>query len=286
MNVFLRAKIRIMNSGFVADAVSALDTEGFIKLEQRLTSKDVCKYLSLLNLHYAEFTSKYGTPIATAKTDILYNLQNKNKNFLDLMDDPLIEEILMAKLNDPFFRQIPNGHPNYILNQFTARSSNETLDLHIDAGMPSQDKEANMMQLAFVLEPFRAESGCTWVVPKSHRSGRYPDQERSAHGLVPIEANSGDVLIWDSRLWHGAGENNTGRTRWAIIATVSRWWIKQSFDMTRSIPEEFYRALSDKHKALIGFCTIPPRDEHERIGRNCGYSDLKDRPSANFDDKD
>lgn len=206
------------------------------------------------------------------EADWILNLQNKDKAFIDLLDLPIAITLMMRLLNDPHFRSLPATDPNYILGQFVARSSIRELELHIDAGMPQPGRETTMMQMSFVLEDTNTENGCTHVVPGSHLLGEYSD--RSYKNPVPIPAKAGDLLIWDARIWHGSKKNETHKTRWCIIATFQRWWVKQSFDMPRALPESVYVELSNKQKALIGYCTIPPVDEKERRTRAIKYSDL------------
>jgi ectoine hydroxylase-related dioxygenase (phytanoyl-CoA dioxygenase family) len=178
-------------------------------------------------------------------------------------------------LNDPFFRHLPPDDPNYILGQFVARSSVKPLQLHIDAGMPQLGPATTMVQLGFVLEDMDEKNGCTMVVPGSHLLGEYSDRE--LEHLHPIPARSGDILVWDARVWHGSGSNTAEGTRWNIVATFQRWWVKQSFDIPRALPQEIFDELTDQQKALLGFCTIPPLDENERRTRARPYSDLPSR---------
>ena len=179
----------------------------------------------------------------------------------------------MAKLNDPYYRFLPPDTPNYILNYYNARSSGLALDLHIDSQVPNPGEFTWAMQVVFMLDDMNEENGCTVVVPGSHLSGRYTDREFM--NVKHLNAKAGDLVIWDSRLWHGTTENKTGAARWALIATMTQWWVKQSMDITRSLPEDIYQKLSNEQKALLGFCSIPPVDDKIRINTKCGYDFLK-----------
>lgn len=200
------------------------------------------------------------------------NLQNKDKSFIDLLDLPIVVSLMKTMLNDPYFRHLPPEDPNYILGQFVARSSVKPLQLHIDAGMPQPGPNTTMVQLGFVLEDMDESNGCTLIVPGSHLLGEYSDRDLLHHH--PIPAKAGDIVVWDARVWHGSGANNTDGTRWNIVATFQRWWVKQSFDMPRALPQKIFDQLSNQQKALLGFCTIPPLDESERRTRARPYSDL------------
>lgn len=252
-----------------------LDVYGYTVVPQFVDSKTLEKLRSLTNHHY-EASSKddyLGRPDRDADDKLVYNLQNKDKFFLDVLVDPFVRQLLMVKLNDPFYRFLPADVPNYILGYYNARTSGKSLDLHIDSYIPNQGDHTWVMQVVFVLDDMNEENGCTQVVPGSHLSGRYTDRDMA--NLKPLIAKAGDVVFWDSRLWHGTAANKSGVSRWALIATVTQWWIKQSMDMPRGMSDEIYQQLSDEQKSLLGFCSIPPIDESSRINTKCGYDFLK-----------
>jgi ectoine hydroxylase-related dioxygenase (phytanoyl-CoA dioxygenase family) len=181
-----------------------------------------------------------------------------------------VERILTQFLNDRWFTQIPAGAPNYILRSFLARSSNHQMPMHIDSFIPSSGRNFFMMQCALLLEDSNESNGCTVLVPGSHRSDEYAPQESFATA-VPMAAKAGDLMFWDSRLWHGARANVSDGTRWAMIATFGRWWIKQAFDIPGSLPQAIYQELSDSEKAVLGFCSVPYHDETTGIDMKRGY---------------
>ena len=45
---------------------------------------------------------------------LVYNLQNKSKIFIDLLDAYLINKLATEKLNDKYYGYIPETEPNYI----------------------------------------------------------------------------------------------------------------------------------------------------------------------------
>ena len=176
-------------------------------------------------------------------------------------------------LNDRWFKQIPQDQPNYTLRSFIARSSNNLLPMHIDSFLPYEGPHVFIMQYSIILQDQNTENGCTVVVPRSHLVGEYATQE-SFNDAVPIESEAGDVVIWDSRLWHGTRENSTEDMRWAIIATWCRWWLKQHWNIPQNLPQEIYSQLSDSQKAVLGYCTISPNDEAHGIDLKRGYDSL------------
>lgn len=252
-----------------------LNVYGYAQVSQCLSPDTVRNVLELAEKHYSstQGVEYRGVPLRDKNDKILYNLQNKDKYFVDLISGGFIADICKEKLNDPYYRFLPETEGNYILSYYNARSSGQPLDLHIDAYIPAPGDRTWAMQVMFVLEDMGKENGCTVVVPGSHQSGKYTDRGLAA--TVPITAHAGDVVIWDSRLWHGTLANTSGRSRWALIATFTSWWVKQTMDITRSLPDEIYKRLTNQQKAILGFCSIPPKNEEERINTKTGYESLK-----------
>ena len=100
--------------------------------------------------------------------------------------------------------------------------------------------------------------------------------------LTPIIANAGDVIVWDSRLWHGSKKNIVKSSRWSLIATLGMWFLKPSMDIPKSIPQEIYKQLTDEQKSVMGCCSIPPINEFDRNNTKCGYDYLKDNVKDYF----
>ena len=73
---------------------------------------------------------------------------------------------------------------------------------------------------------------------------------------------------------HGAAENRGPGTRWALIATYCRWWVKQMFDIPGTLPPAFFADLTPPQKAVLGYCSIPHRTEADGVDMKRGYADL------------
>ena len=214
-----------------------------------------------------------GLPKRDSKDLRIYNLPEKDKYFIDLITDLQIEKILKPLINDPYYRFLPRNVPNYIVGSSTARSSGYALDLHIDSMFPFSGKWPISILLLFVLEEMNEKNGATIVVPGSHMSSSYTD--RSLKDRKVICAKPGDLVLIDSRTWHGTLENKTNKTRWLINSLITQWWLKQQVDIPHTIPKSIFKKLSNKQKQILGYCSIPPKSELDRINTKCGYDILK-----------
>jgi ectoine hydroxylase-related dioxygenase (phytanoyl-CoA dioxygenase family) len=269
----------IKNSSFISriikKKIKEIEKNGYCRINNFLSKKITKKLLSSVEKNYFKNKKiKYvGVPSRDVEDKILYNLQNKDYNFIKVLSDKRIIKIAKYFLDDPYYRFLSDDKPNYILNYFNARSSGKKLDLHIDSWIPYMGKKTHMMQFVFLLEDSTDTNGCTVVVRGSHTSGKYTD--RNSKKIINLTGAAGDLIIWDSRLWHGTLENFDKISRWAIVTTLSSWWIKQAMDMPRSLPKKIYKKCSNFQKQLIGYCSVPPEDELRRINTKCGYEVLK-----------
>jgi ectoine hydroxylase-related dioxygenase (phytanoyl-CoA dioxygenase family) len=256
-----------------AECIAAIERDGYCYVPQVFTSEEVSKALELVRNWFDKTVSAQSSrmPFLNRDQPMVYNLQSKDIFFIRLvLDCKLIESILVHFLNDRWFSAIPADAPNYILRSFLARSSNHQMPLHIDSFVPYTGSHISIMQCSIVLEDQTEENGCTVLIPGSHLSGEYCRQE-AFQTARPIQARAGDLVFWDSRIWHGARANESGGTRWAVIATFCRWWIKQAFDIPGNLPQEMYDALTDRERAVLGYCSVPYDDEFNGIDMKRGY---------------
>jgi ectoine hydroxylase-related dioxygenase (phytanoyl-CoA dioxygenase family) len=247
--------------------------EGYCIIPQVFNPEQINHLLTLIKSTYEKTKDEISqdTPYLNTNQPNVYNLQNKDLTFINtLFGIEEVEKILIDCLNDKWYKQIPQDQPNYILRSFGARSSNSALPLHIDSFIPYKGDETIAMQVVIVLEDMTVENGCTIAIPGSHQTGEYADN-KVYDQAIPLTLKAGDIAIWDSRLWHGTTDNKTEGTRWAIIATFTRWWIKQHFELTESLPEEIYNQLSPKYKSILGYCSKPWKNEYEGIEIKKGY---------------
>lgn len=107
---------------------------------------------------------------------------------------------------------------------------NATNASHIPAPYP--DAVLHLSTI-WMLTPFTAETGGTFVVPGSHHWPRNPaagdmpeiDQDAPYPTECQIEGAAGSVLVYDSRLWHAVASNRSASDRVALIVRYAPWWL-------------------------------------------------------------
>lgn len=257
----------------------SISEDGFCIVKDYLTQSFTSELASIVENAYQKHlkTGKnyQGVPERDKYDKIVYNAYNLDIRFIKLLSSEPVMNIGKFFLNDEHYRFLDSDKPNFTLNYYNARSSGNELDLHIDSGVPYIGEFVTTMQFVFLLEDSTEHNGCTVVVPQSHQSGKYTDRSLDIRSLTKLEGKKGDLVIWDSRLWHGTLENVSKVSRWGLIATFGRWWIKPRMDIVRSLDNKIYEQCSDVEKQILGFCSIPPKDPTERVNTKCGYDFLK-----------
>jgi hypothetical protein len=239
---------------------------GFTVLRNAVSKDEVSEILNFIrNFEYApdELMSikKFGMRLNNY-ADNVYNVVTKRPDYLNYFIEGLVGDVLRHFLNDEYYKSIPAELPNYIIRSMLARSSKEEMPYHIDSFIPYGGDYVSVMQASIFLEKSDRLRGCTTVIPRSHLSAKYAPQEQAAPEYVECEA--GDVAIWDSRLWHATARNQTDNTRWALIGTFCRWYIKQGFDYPKAISDEIFKNLSVQSKIVLGYASTVPFNEFEK----------------------
>ena len=120
----------------------------------------------------------------------------------------------------------------------------------------------------WMLSPFSAENGGTWVVPRSHLDVRNPrshmdprnppemhdgiDPSAPIPGEIQLQGPAGSVLLVDSRIWHSTASNPSISPRVTMLTRYSPWWISLEFGgRNRSIvPRDVFEKFPDTVKDL------------------------------------
>ncbi|ORY64913.1 uncharacterized protein BCR38DRAFT_431318 [Pseudomassariella vexata] len=180
----------------------------------------------------------------------IWTLINKGDEFLDLLNHPLIDDIVPWFLGDHALIH------SYSAN--IARPGNEPMQLHTDqiAIQPPIRDMAFGLNIMWYLEDVTNRNGGTRVFPSSHLGQVAPDDLFTVDGTVAAEGPSGTALVFESRLWHATGPNREEKgERPVILIFFMRSFIRQQENNFLSLRKDVEARLSDRHKRLLGFCT-------------------------------
>jgi len=107
----------------------------------------------------------------------------------------------------------------------------------------------------FCIDPFRPETGATTVIPASHRMEAFPSNEVAAELDTAVTAEPGSFIVFDSMLFHRAGENRSGRPRRAVNHVFSTPIIAQQISLPNALQGRY--ADDPALARLLGYGVSP-----------------------------
>lgn len=234
----------------MAPQLEQLDRDGYLIIEdffsgslrRDLVDRVEALYESEGDAAGSEFRGEPGTRR-------LANLAAKGEIFREVFANPEILALI--------------GHilkPRFKLSSLNARSANPHEQghqpLHVDQGLLPDEAGAVVANVVWMLDDFTAENGAMRAVPRTHLSGRRP-QEALADANAPhpdevlVTGKAGTVCIMNAHLWHGGTANRTERPRRAIHSFYCRFDVAQQQYQKRLIPAAVQDSMPQPLRALL-----------------------------------
>lgn len=177
---------------------------------------------------------------------MVMNLMFRHRLFVEFLNDTRLREFAEPIIGT-----------NAILYSFTSSSmppseSNFSRRIHVDSPRFIPEYPTN---LGFVipLTDFTSMNGGTEVLPFSHLREEMPSPAEFSSNLISIEARAGQALLFNARLWHSGGLNQTNSPRHALTVNMCRSFMRQHFDFCRMVNEVFEEFASPEAYSLIGW---------------------------------
>lgn len=108
------------------------------------------------------------------------------------------------------------------------------------------------------IDEFTAGNGATIVVPGTHQSSSPWPEEVLARDAVAAECGAGSMIVFDSTLWHAAGQNSTAQDRCAVNQQFTRSYFKQQMDYVRCLGAQRILSRQERTQQLLGWYTRIP----------------------------
>jgi ectoine hydroxylase-related dioxygenase (phytanoyl-CoA dioxygenase family) len=191
---------------------------------------------------------------------VALNVFNDDFAYIKLLEK-LLELGIIKDLENNFFKT------KFILNSISAldnkpNSPNFSAIVHRDIKFFSKDLPI-MLNGLVLLDDFTIENGATMLLPNSHKIEEKPTDFSFIADCIRAVGKKGDILLFNSNIWHCSAPNNTNESRRAIPMTFSKSCIKQMFDYTKTIEEDNNYNFSEEMKQLLGFYSRVPSSLYE-----------------------
>jgi ectoine hydroxylase-related dioxygenase (phytanoyl-CoA dioxygenase family) len=186
-------------------------------------------------------------------------------HFLRFLEIPELLAVVDATVSETAIMHLQNG---FILPSFEGSSGAPKVfqnTYHRDFPRYLNGYMASL-NVFFAIDEFRADNGSTWVVPGTHQKDAAPTPGFCEAHAVPATCAAGSMIVFDSTLWHAAGQNVSGEDRLAINHQFTRSFIKQQIDYVRAMDEAQLLALPARSQQLLGYYTrvVTSLDEYYR----------------------
>jgi Phytanoyl-CoA dioxygenase (PhyH) len=195
----------------------------------------------------------------TGSTDHYKNVFNRDPFWLSFLDRDGVIDVAEAALGDDC----------HIIGETAWRShpSHHGVRLHLDY-LPMEWPEPGvhdgvrvpmfLCTAHFYLSPQTLDLCPTYVVPGSHRAGRYPGREDlhwNGRLPQPVLCAAGDVLFFRSDLWHSGSDNRTpDQSRYLLQVHYGRREMAQHFApfLEWRFNPEVIAACTQRQRRLLG----------------------------------
>ena len=222
----------------------ALQPDQVAKLRERLVDQAAAE----ASAGIAEFDGLTGSD--NPPNQRVWNLVNKGQVFIDLLNHPLIDEFAPAVLGDHFIIS------SYIAN--IAGLGGERQYLHTDqiGAQPAILDFPLGMNILWFLDDVTETNGGTRVYPGSHLPGIGPVNPFSSDGTTAVAGPAGTALIFETRLWHGTGANETTKRRHVLATLFFRSWVRQQVNPFVSTHPDVLAKFDERLLIMHGYrCT-------------------------------
>lgn len=141
-----------------------------------------------------------------------------------------------------------------------ARPGAESMALHSDQSivLPVPWLDIWAVNMVWCLTRTTKENGATLYIPGSNKWTTWDDvPDNAPELLVPFEADAGDIVAIDGRLWHTSGSNDTKNEDRAILfAYYSAPHMRLLTNWSAKLPKELQETLGQQMKELLGLSHI------------------------------
>ena len=243
-----------------ADEKRTLDEDGYLRLENLMTSEEVAAYVHRLDALARIEGEDAGKEVHQEQGTIrLSNLIDKDPIFEKCMTSPRLLAAVRHVLGDEFKFSS--------LNSRAALPGHGRQGLHADWGGAVAPGNYFVCNSIWLLTDFTRQNGATRVVPGSHRCGKtaadvmsdttsdHPDQ-------VQLIGEAGTVVVFNSHLWHGGMKNETESPRRAMHSYFCRRDQRQQLDQRKWLRKETLARLSLESKVILDVADIDERSEN------------------------
>jgi len=260
-------KLDCTQAGWVGNALQALRFEGCCVVEGVLSDGFLATTREAMYRVRAQIVDEVGEERLrrAGELGVLRLMIKFDAHFARLLELSQVLDIVDATVGETAILHLQNGFilPTFASTGGTPKVFQNTFHRDFPRHLNGYVASVNVF---FAIDEFREDNGATWVIPGSHQQPAIPDDAYCKAHAQPATCSAGSMLLFDSTLWHAAGQNTSGADRLAINHQFTRSYIKQQIDYVRAVGEPAVRRLPERTQQLLGYYTrvVTSLDEYYR----------------------
>lgn len=182
---------------------------------------------------------------------VLRNMVAYHPQFLRLLELPEMLAVVERMLSATSILHLQNG---FVLPSADGATGSFQHTFHMDFPRYLNGYLASV-NVMLAIDPYTEENGATLVVPGTHQRPQRPSDAYLQAAAIPVVCPAGSMIVFDSTLWHAAGQNRSGSDRLGINHQFTRSYIKQQVDYVRALGDEAVESLPPRTQQLLGWYT-------------------------------
>ena len=240
----------ILNSIDISRLIDSIREQGFSIIEGLLSEKELSKIRGELTPYLQK--DKLGrNNFEGYQTERVYALLDKAPSIAQLIEHPVLLELLDQLLPK-----------NYLLSAALAinvHPGETPQPIHRDDTSKEENfghlKTLTGVSMIWAIDDFTEKNGATEFIPKSHING---DAKATSNKLSQACMPAGSVFVFDGRLRHRGGANQTSSPRLGITPQYCAPHLRQIESMLLSVPPKVAVNYSERVQELLGYSINDP----------------------------
>jgi len=247
------------------EIIEELRLNGYSIIENYL-NKEECEELTLkLEKVYTEQENSFGKEnlieiqeLNTCRMPFLYDVY-----FAGILSDSWVVDLFEGYIDGKLILHLQNG----IINR--PKKEHHQTSWHRD--LPYQNyitSEPIGLNAFYCLTDFNKGNGGTILLPYSHKIESFPSNSYVEKHAIQLDVPAGSLLLFDSFVYHKAGNNTSEEVRYGLNHLYVRPLLKQQVDICRVI--EDWSKFTIKQQEILGRNFAVPKnvDDFRKIRQN------------------
>ncbi len=232
--------------------------QGFSVIPGLLDANELQRWRDKIDAVYEVQENQFGkntlgemNELDVCRAPLLYDF-----DFVELASHPKVMEVITRILGEWFILNLQNA----IINRpgTTHHQTSWHRDLPYQNWVISKPLAINTL---FALDEFSEETGGTFVLPFSQKTEAFPSQDFVDNHKVTASMPAGSAVVFDSMLFHRAGNNTSPNARRALNHLYTVPILKQQYDFPRALGNR--EDMEPAIRQLLGYTSQVPKDDKE-----------------------